>query len=440
MATKKEEILAQCIADVKAERASVEDCLAKYPRLRKELEPLLKIALAIEPPPEVSPSPTFKARARARLLAQIHAQRPVTKGRRLRYISWTPRERRFSMVAIVIAIIVALAAIGGGTVYASQDALPGDVLYPVKTTIEDARLFFAFSDEAKAGTYLAIAGTRLDELSRLPGERSRFVERLMERYRYNLERGLDFAEQRIEQGGNASGLLARFQERLAHHQEVLQTVYEQVPEEAQPAIEHAINVSGQGLERANRLRARAHLENAAQRLARVSEMAQAGRMDEVIELLGEYDEDLASFVEAASETGDVELLLELACERLDLVFVDVLAIVPDEARSAIEDAQAKTMKGFDEATEAVGRGQDLKDAWQEFEVEWEEFMPQWEGEMEPGSEKWQDAWQEFEGEWEQFSPQWEGAMEPGSEEWQDAWQEFKTERGHSQLVPTPPIP
>ena len=134
-------------------------------------------------------------------------------------------------------------------------------------------------------------------------------------------------------------------------------------------------------------------------------------MDEVIELLGEYDEGLASFVEAASETGDVEVLLELARERLALVFVDVLAIVPDEARSAIEDARLKTMKGFDEATEAVGRGQDLNDAWEEFEVEWEEFRPQWEGEM-----------------------------EPGSEEWQDAWEEFKTERGRSQLVPTPPIP
>ena len=206
------------------------------------------------------------------------------------------------MAAIVIAIVLAVAVAGGGTAYASQDALPGDILYPEKTFIEDARLFFAFSDETKAATHLQIADTRIEELSRLPEERIQFAEGLVEEHGNNLERGLDLVEQQIEQGGNASGLLARFQERLAHHQEVLQTVYEQVPEEAKPAIQHAINVSGQGLERASEMVPLAYLENAAQRLARVSEMAQSGKMGEVTELLGEYDEDLASFVEAASET------------------------------------------------------------------------------------------------------------------------------------------
>ena len=402
---KKEEILAQCIADVKAGRASVEDCLAKYPRLRSELEPLLKIALAIEPPPDISPSSAFKARARARLLAQIHAEQPVTKERWLRYsLMRDPftRERRFKMAAIILAIVLAIAATGGGTAYASQDALPGDILYPEKTLIEDARLFFAFSDETKAETYLQIADTRIEELSRLPEDRSRFVERLMERYRYNLERGLDFAEQRIEQGGNASGLLARFQERLTYHYEVLQIVCNQVQVEARHAVEYAINASMQGLERACRLMARAHLENAARRMNQVSEMAQAGRMDEVAELLEDYDEDLASFMEAAGETEDVEALLEHARERLLLVFDQVLATVPDQASSAIQNARLRTMKGFDEASEAVGRGEGLRDAWEEFELDWEEFLPQWQGELEPGSEEWQHAWEEFKRERNRF--------------------------------------
>jgi len=414
VATKKEEILAQCIADVKAGRARVEDCLAKYPRWRSELEPLLKIALAIEPPPEVSPSPAFKARARARLLAQIHAQRPVTKERWLRYILMkdrVTRERRFKMAAIVIAIVLAVASIGGGTAYASQDALPGDILYPEKTFIEDARLFFAFSDETKAATHLQIADTRIEELSRLPEDRSGFVEGLVEEYRYNLERGLDLVEQQIEQGGNASGLLNRFQERVTYHQGVLQVVCNQVRIEARHAVEYAINVSIQGLERANRLMARTHLENAARRINQVSGMAQAGKMGEVIELLGEYDEDLVSFVETASDTEDVEALLEEARGRLLLVFDQVLATVPEQAISAIENAKLKTMTGFDEAIDAVGRGEGLNDAWQEFEFDWEEFMPQWEGEI-----------------------------EPGSEEWWNAWEEFKRERNRFRFEPTPPIP
>lgn len=398
MATKKEEILAQCIEDVKAGSASVEDCLAKYPRWRSELEPLLRIALAIEPPPEVSPSPAFKARARARLLAQIHAQQPVTKERWLRYLllkDLFTRERRFKMAAIVIAIVLAVASIGGGTAYASQDALPGDILYPEKTFIEDARLFFAFSDETKAATHLQIADTRIEELSRLPEGRSGFVERLVERYRYHLERGLDFTEHQIEQGGNASGLLNRFQERVTYHQGVLQVVCNQVRIEARHAVEYAINVSIQGLERANRLMARTHLENAARRINQVSGMAQAGNIDEVIALLGEYDEDLASFMEAASDTDDIEALMEQARERLRIAFDQVPTAIPDEAIRAIENTRLRTMQGFDETIEAVGRGECLRDTWEEFELDWDEFMPQWEGEMEPGSEEWQHAWQEF---------------------------------------------
>jgi len=398
VAAKKEEILAQCIADVKAGRASVEECLAKYPRWRRELEQLLKIALAIEPPPEVSPSPAFKARARARLLAQIQAQRHVTKERWLRYLFIGDAfigERRFKMAAIVIAIVLAVASIGGGTVYASQDALPGDILYPEKTFIEDARLFFAFSDETKAATHLQIADTRIEELSRLPRDRSGFVERLVESHRYHLERGLDFAEHQIEQGGNASGLLNRFRERLAYHQGILETVYEQVPLEAQHAIQYAINASEQGLERANRLMARAHLENAARRINQVSEMAQAGRTDEVIELLEEYDEDIDSFMEAASDTDDVEALMEQARERLRIAFDQVPTAIPDKARRAIENARLRTMQGFDETIEAVGSGECLRYAWEEFELDWEEFMYQWGGETEPGSEEWQHAWQEF---------------------------------------------
>lgn len=125
-------------------------------------------------------------------------------------------------------------------------------------------------------------------------------------------------------------------------------------------------------------------------------------MGEVAELLEGYDEDLASFMEAAGETEDVEALLEEARGRLLLVFDQVLAAVPEQAISAIENAKLKTMTGFDEAIEAVGRGEGLNDAWQEFEFDWEEFMHQWEGEMEPGSEEWQHAWQEFRTEQHRF--------------------------------------
>jgi len=60
MSNKIEDILAQCIEDIKAGKSSVADCLDKYPALRKQLEPLLKIALEIREPPDVKPSATLR--------------------------------------------------------------------------------------------------------------------------------------------------------------------------------------------------------------------------------------------------------------------------------------------------------------------------------------------------------------------------------------------
>jgi len=130
-----EDVLAQCIEDIKAGRSSVADCLVKYPSMRKQLEPLLRIALEIREPPDVKPSAAFKVRARVQLMEQIHAKRAVTKWPWFRYtgqVKPIPYKRKFNMVAIIIAIVLAISAAGGGTAYASQGSLPGDVLYPVK--------------------------------------------------------------------------------------------------------------------------------------------------------------------------------------------------------------------------------------------------------------------------------------------------------------------
>ena len=42
-----ENILAQHIEDIEAGKSSIEDCLDKYPSIREQLEPLLRINLEI---------------------------------------------------------------------------------------------------------------------------------------------------------------------------------------------------------------------------------------------------------------------------------------------------------------------------------------------------------------------------------------------------------
>jgi hypothetical protein len=99
-----EDILAQCIEDIKAGRASIEDCLDRYPSLREQLEPLLRIALEIREPPDIKPSPASKLKARVQLMDQIHGGQAVTKQPWPRYnnqVKPITYRRRFDMTSLM---------------------------------------------------------------------------------------------------------------------------------------------------------------------------------------------------------------------------------------------------------------------------------------------------------------------------------------------------
>jgi len=114
-----EDILVQCIDDIKAGRMSIGECLNCYPSMREQLEPLLRIALEIQEPPDVKPSPSFKVKARVWLMDQISGEQPVTKWPWSRYrnqMKPIPYIRRFDMARVIAAVAViglaVLAALG----------------------------------------------------------------------------------------------------------------------------------------------------------------------------------------------------------------------------------------------------------------------------------------------------------------------------------------
>lgn len=121
------------------------------------------------------------------------------------------RPARPRWMAGAAAALVVL-AFGSTTVVASQDALPGDVLYTVKRGTENARLFLATSPEAVAEVRADIAQTRSEEAQIVaavggPGAEEQ-VETLQAEARSQLERaaeedpgapGIPAAQERVEQ-------------------------------------------------------------------------------------------------------------------------------------------------------------------------------------------------------------------------------------------------
>jgi len=182
-------ILTECIKDIKSGRATLAECLNRYPSRRSELEPLLNLALNIQGPPFMELEGSYKQAAKARLLQQIRADE-TEKSRSLTDVFNFGIPRRFAWARVVAYVLVALivvSMVGGGTVYAAQDSLPGELLYSVKRGVEDVRLFFADGSAAKAELNLQFAQTRLEEMSRLAFSNRERAQLAVNGYRGNLD-------------------------------------------------------------------------------------------------------------------------------------------------------------------------------------------------------------------------------------------------------------
>lgn len=240
------ELLSRCLEDIRSGASSVEGCLSAHPEARDELESLLRLALAIESTPDVSPDPSFRARGRAQLLAAIAAERrqqaaEAMPRRLLRALGegWAAlvARRTLAPVPLALALVFLLSFGSVGAVFAAQEALPGDPLYGVKRAGEELQLRLAASEENRLRLHVELADKRLREMLTL-AEQNRFgpIGEVADAYAAHLEQASALAER------NAAGeqQRERVHERLMEQEQRLLQVQASAPKAAQPALVRAL--------------------------------------------------------------------------------------------------------------------------------------------------------------------------------------------------------
>ncbi len=146
----------------------------------EDLETLIQRRLApLREAPERNPEKAAQGRndflIQARRLAAAQAgQAPVSATVLSRLNGWIARirnpfqrEERYSMFATLSSILVILALVFGGagaTVYAAQDSLPDQWLYPIKTATEDVRLELTRQAQQRLELALSFADRRVGEI------------------------------------------------------------------------------------------------------------------------------------------------------------------------------------------------------------------------------------------------------------------------------------
>jgi hypothetical protein len=125
---------------------------------------LLVLVGALRAVPEVQARPEFVATLREQLMAEAATALVPDDVSKLTLPARRPtRERRLAAVVGGIAIVGATTSLA----VASQSALPGDSLYPVKLAIEQAHTGLSVGEASKGATILANATDRLDEVDAL---------------------------------------------------------------------------------------------------------------------------------------------------------------------------------------------------------------------------------------------------------------------------------
>ncbi|HEY59855.1 MAG TPA: hypothetical protein G4N92_04085 [Anaerolineae bacterium] len=163
-------VLAGCLQAIEQGKMSMDECLQRYHQYREELQRLLIISDMLHNAPDVAPDLHTRRAAKFELLNSLPTRNiSVTKLKQNRSIWQTnqkPFKKRFAMSWVIIMATVLSLFSGAGAVYASSDAIPGDLLYPVKTAIEEIQLGIS-DDETDTILYLGFMDERLDEIAQL---------------------------------------------------------------------------------------------------------------------------------------------------------------------------------------------------------------------------------------------------------------------------------
>lgn len=151
-------------------------------------------------------------------------------------------------VSLAAAILVLLFGSAGMTGLAARSALPGDALYPVKTSLEDTRLNLTSSAARQVELQLSYAQHRLDELELLIAQgRYSDVEMATQGFDLHIQNALSSLENlALANPSSAVQHAAKISADLTRYAQALSGLTENVPDAVRGELERSIQTSETG--------------------------------------------------------------------------------------------------------------------------------------------------------------------------------------------------
>lgn len=222
-------VLDECLAAL-SRGDSLDDCVARYPDHADELRVQLLLAGRLSASPRHEPRPGVQAATWQRFRLRAEDMRRGRKPRVSINVGW------LRPLAIAAALLIAVVGAGGGTIYASQDALPDSPLYRVKLASEDVQVWFTLGDSAKADLLLDQSDERMEEIMEMLRSGKPISGNVLDALRQRNARAVRVLEDHPDE----LALLTRASEQAAAHEELLLALWGDLAESAQDDYAEAV--------------------------------------------------------------------------------------------------------------------------------------------------------------------------------------------------------
>ena len=230
----------------------LDDCLSRYPEHADELQPMLTALADAHSGLSLALPSEARARIRNRILSEWDNRYPSPKSHK-GYLSMFPR-----WAAVAAVVVLTLVFSGAGVVIASEAAVPGAALYPIKQLQEETRLWLARSPEAKTNIYTSLVRERAEEIRALAevdsGNSVTIAVDRLERHIYDADR-LARESSLTDQGtgrGMSIAVLDALDSAIAQYQSISITIEENIsqsPAKLYPCLQYTFEAIRQGRDR-----------------------------------------------------------------------------------------------------------------------------------------------------------------------------------------------
>jgi hypothetical protein len=165
--------------------------------------------------------------------------------------SMNRKSQKFVFTTILVVLVAIVMVFGGATAtaYASQTALPGDALYPVKTSLELTQVALTGDAYNRAQLYLRFAQRRMDEITKLLEQgRYRDVGQAADEFEFYIQEAMESLQIVLAADpGRGAELSNQVSNALLAYALALKSVHSNAPEQVRFSVEKALLASQDGM-------------------------------------------------------------------------------------------------------------------------------------------------------------------------------------------------